>query len=104
MSEDPSAPCPRAFEATGYEFRFVGVEARDQNEGFLRQEIIESIQEGRPELAYGPVGPPESTIITGYDEAGEVLIGWSFCRDIPGFNGGLEFEPSGQFRRALGQG
>jgi len=44
------------------------------------------------------VGPPEPAIITGYDEAGDVLIGWSFFQDIPGFDAGLEFEPSGEFR------
>jgi hypothetical protein len=49
-------------------------------------------------LAFGPVGPPASAIITGYDEAGEVLIGWSFFQDIPEFNSGLEFEPTGEFR------
>jgi hypothetical protein len=98
MSDDPSTPFTRAFKATGYEFRFVGVGRNRPGESFLRQEIIESIQKGKPVLAFGPIGPPESALITGYDEAGEVLVGWSFFQDIPGFNEGLEFEPTGQFR------
>ena len=98
MADDPRAPFDRAFEATGYEHQFVGVEGGRDNEAFFRQRIIESIQKGRPVLAFGPVGPPDSAIITGYDEGGGVLIGWSFFQDFPDFNAGLEFEPSGQFR------
>jgi hypothetical protein len=98
MSDDPSAPFGRAFRATGYEYRIVQAEANRDNKQFFRQQIVESILRGRPVLAFGPVGPPESAIITGYDEAGEVLIGWSFFQDIPEFNSGLEFEPTGEFR------
>jgi hypothetical protein len=98
MSDDPAAPFERAFRATGYDYRIVGVEDGRDNEAFFRQQIMESIKKGRPVLAFGPVGPPESAIITGYDEGGDVLIGWSFFQDVPGFNAGLEYEPSGQFR------
>ena len=31
-------------------------------------------------------------------EYGDVLVGWSFFQNIPEFNAGVEFEPSGQFR------
>jgi len=98
MSDDPGAPFDRAFQAAGYQYRLVSAEGGRDNEVFFRQHIVESIQKGRPVLAFGPVGPPESAIITGYDEAGDVLIGWSFFQDIPGFNAGLEFEPTGEFR------
>ena len=60
MSDDAGAPFDRAFQATGYEFQFQGVgneEGRDTEE-FCRKQIIESIQKGRPVLAFGPVGPP----------------------------------------------
>jgi hypothetical protein len=50
-------------------------------------------------LAFGPIGPPEAAIITGSVESGDVLIGWSFFQSIPEFNAGVEFEPSGQFRK-----
>jgi len=98
MSDDPGAPFDRAFRATGYPHEFVGVEPDTRNEAVLRGRIVESIQKGRPVLAFGPVGPPESAIITGYDEGGDVLIGWSFFQSLPEFNAGLEFEPSGEFR------
>ncbi|MDQ7794820.1 MAG: hypothetical protein RDU89_10495 [bacterium] len=96
MSDDPAAPFDRALRATGYEYQHLGT---DLDETSVRKRIRESIQGGRPVLAFGPVGPPESAIITGYDEGGDVLIGWSFFQDMPDFNAGVEFEPSGQFRK-----
>jgi hypothetical protein len=99
MSDDPGAPFERALQAAGYEYQIVGMEEGRDNEAFFRERIIESIQAGRPVLAFGPIGPPESAILTGYDEGGDVLIGWSFFQDMPEFNAGVEFEPSGQFRK-----
>ncbi len=101
MSDDPAAPFDRAFQATGYEYAYHGVEMDNgrNTEALFRQQIVESIQKDRPVLAFGPVGPPESALITGYDEGGDVLIGWSFFQDMPAFNAGVEFEPSGQFRK-----
>ena len=99
MSDDPGAPFDRAFQAAGYEYQVVGVEEGRDNEAFFRRCIIESIQAGRPVLAFGPIGPPEAAVITGYDEGGDVLIGWNFFQNIPEFNAGVEFEASGQFRK-----
>jgi hypothetical protein len=50
-------------------------------------------------LGFGVVGPPECCVITGFDEAGEVLIGWSFFQDDREFAEGVEFEDSGYFRK-----
>jgi hypothetical protein len=50
-------------------------------------------------LAFGVIGPPEPSIITGYDEGGDVLIGWSFFQSFPDFAGGVAYEPSGYFRK-----
>jgi hypothetical protein len=100
MSDEPIAPFDRAFEAVGrgYEFLFPQ-EGRDE-EAIWRQRIVASIHElGRPVLAFGVVGPPECCIVSGYDEGGAVLIGWSFFQHFPEFNAGVEFEPSGQFRK-----
>jgi hypothetical protein len=100
MSDDPAAPFDHAFQATGYAYQVVGMEDGRDNEALFREKIVESIQQGRPVLAFGPIGPPESAIITGYDEGGDVLIGWSFFQSIPEFSAGVEFEPSGQFRKS----
>ena len=99
MSDDPAAPFERAFQAAGYEHQVVGMEEGRDNEAFFRERIITSIREGRPVLVFGPIWPPEAAILTGYYEGGDVLIGWNFFQNIPEFNIGVEFEPSGQFRK-----
>jgi len=100
MSDDPAAPFDRAFEAVGYAYEFVFAEEGRDNEAVFRGRIIESIRDkGRPVLGFGVVGPPECCIITGYDEYGPVLVGWSFFQDFPDFSAGVEFEPSGTFRK-----
>ena len=38
-------------------------------------------------------------VITGYDEGGDVLIGWNFFQNMPPFQAGVEFDPSGQLRK-----
>jgi hypothetical protein len=98
MSDDPAAPYRRAFEAVGRDCEILpGSEA---TEALYRERIIESLVTRRhPALAFGVVGPPEVSLITGYDGGGDVLIGWSFFQDFPEFNAGVEFEPNGCFRK-----
>jgi hypothetical protein len=55
-------------------------------------------------IALGIVGPPEPDLICGFDEGGDVLLGWSFFQGFPPFNEGLEYEPdengqAGYFRK-----
>jgi hypothetical protein len=100
MSDDPGAPYRRAFEAVGLPFEFVHREDGRDNEAFFRERIVASLRDhARPVLAFGVIGPPEPSIVTGYDEDGEALIGWSFFQGVPRFAAGVEFEPSGYFRK-----
>jgi hypothetical protein len=100
MSNEPCAPFERAFEAIGYDYEFLFSREEHNNQVYWRQHIIESIRDQkRPVLGFGVVGPPECCIIAGYDEGGDVLIGWSFFQHFSEFNAGVEFEPSGYFRK-----
>jgi RNA polymerase sigma factor (sigma-70 family) len=103
MAEDMTEPFRRAFEALGYGCEIIftatgysadyGQEATgDEDE--LRARIIDSVDRDVPVIAIGVTGPPEFAIIAGYDEGGDVLIGWSF---FPDEADGLE--PSGYFRK-----
>lgn len=96
---DPSEVMQRTFAATGYAFRGVDKTGAADDEARFRQEIKQSLAAGRPVIAFGVIGPPEPCLITGYDEGGDVLIGWNFFQNMPPFNAGTEFEPSGYFRR-----
>lgn len=99
MSSDPFEPYRRAFASVGYTCQMVYKDPGRDNESFFRQSIIKSIQNGLPVIAFGVVGPPEPVILTGYDDDGNILVGWSFFQADPGFNAGVEFEPAGYFRK-----
>jgi hypothetical protein len=94
MSDDPGAPERHIFEAIGYAYEVVDKEQGNGDEALFPQRIMESIQRGVPVLGYGVIGPPEPAIITGYDESGDVLLGWSFFQGFPEFSTGVEFEPA----------
>jgi hypothetical protein len=94
MSDDAAAPERHIFEAIGYEHEWIAKEEGHEDEALFRARIAESIQRGMPVLGYGVIGPPEPSIIAGYDEGGDVLIGWSFFQD-----GSTEREPTGYFRK-----
>ena len=92
MDADAGAVERHIFEAIGYAYEAVLKEEGRDNEAIFRERIIASIDRGVPALAYGVIGPPEPSIITGYDEGGDVLIGWNFFQNFPEFNAGVEFE------------
>ena len=100
MSAEPDEPFRRAFQAVGHSHEIILKQEGRNNEAYFRRRIIESIRDKRrPVLGFGIVGPPECCIVTGYDEDGNVLTGWSFFQGFPEFNAGVEFEPSGYFRK-----
>jgi hypothetical protein len=94
------APYRRALDSVGYGYEIVRKTPGRADEALFRQRIIASIAGARrPVIAFGVVGPPEAAIITGYDAGGDALIGWSFFQRDPEFAAGLEFAPSGYFRK-----
>ncbi len=100
MRKDENEPLRHAFEAVGYECEFIGLEEGRDNKAYFRDRIIESIRDkNHPVLGFGivPGSPPECCIIAGYDEYGEVLIGWNYDQGSPE-DKRREFEPSGYFR------
>jgi hypothetical protein len=94
MSADDAAPEQHIFRAIGYEYEWVAREPGRDSEALFRERIAESLGKGVPVVGYGVIGPPEASIIAGYDEGGDVLLGWSFFQHSPEFNAGVEFEPA----------
>jgi RNA polymerase sigma factor (sigma-70 family) len=100
MADDRMEPFRRGFDSVGYAYEFIEREHEGKGEAHFRKRIIESIRDGRrPVIARGVVGPPVECIIVGYDDDGAALIGWSYFQGLPEFSAGLEFEPSGYFRK-----
>jgi hypothetical protein len=104
-------PFRRALRAVGLKHRFLlkkpwwpgaagdDIEAMDDDQhtkAAFRREIVRSLRAGRPVLAFGVVGPPEVSLVTGGDDGGDVLIGWS-C--FQGEHPADQLEPTGEFRR-----
>lgn len=92
----PEETIERALAAAGRSFRILrrgeGV-GREDFEAFIRAEI----DEGRPVVAFGIIGPPEACIVAGYREGGRLLLGWNFFQENPEFAASSTVDPSGYF-------
>src|SRR5689334_15475790 len=62
-----------AFDALGYEWRSVPAD-----KAAMIAAIQESLARKVPPISFGILGPPEAGIVTGYDQGGVVLYGWSY--------------------------
>ncbi|MCM1989471.1 helix-turn-helix transcriptional regulator [Oceanirhabdus seepicola] len=116
MRKDSLEPLKRAFNAAGRDFKMllkkesflmdICDKSENLNEDIKAGEkedfikfIKDEIDEGRPVIGFGIVGPPEACIITGYKNNGEELVGWNFFQDMPEFAGAVEKESCGYFVR-----
>lgn len=66
-----------AFEYTGYDFEIVEKAPAGDNKQIIWEKMIRSLDQGKGVLAFGIIGPPECSLVSGYDEAGQTLYGWS---------------------------
>ncbi|HEU5317908.1 MAG TPA: hypothetical protein VFX49_17485 [Chloroflexota bacterium] len=87
-----------ALDAAGLEFElYAGLGASERET--LRRRIVQSLSERRtPVIGLGGFDPPEPWLITGYDEDGEVLLGWSHFQDEAKNAPNVTFEPGGEIR------
>ena len=94
VSVDPYEPIRRAMMAAGYAYTVCEAGSRQDD----MAAITGSIDRGVPVLAFRVVGPSDCCIITGYDEGGEVLLGWSTYQDIPQDHN-IPHDVTGYFRK-----
>ena len=70
----------------------------------VRDLVLTSIREGRPVLAQLSASSehwaPEWSLITGYDDGGAVITGWSCFQNEGREKEELDFEPDGYFRKS----
>ncbi len=86
----------RSFLAAGRSFRILERKPETGKKEFI-QFIRHEINEGRPVIALGIIGPPEACIITGYRDQGNTLLGWNFFQENPEFAGDVAYSESGYF-------
>ncbi len=120
MDEDAVAPLRRAFEASGFEARLYANAGWNESlpegccvsemsrmfpafldEEGMRAAIVQSIDGGKPVIAFGIIGPPEACIVTGYEDEGRLLLGWNFFQSFKEMNPEQDFDPAGYFRKRL---
>jgi len=118
MEDDAVAPIRRAFEASGFEARLFAnadweglrsegravSEAASKFPAFLGEEamkkvIVSSIDNGKPVIAFGVIGPPEACIVAGYEDGGGTLLGWNFFQGFEDAFPEREFDSAGRFRK-----
>ena len=96
---DTERPYRQGIEALGREFRMLwradnawqhpGAATKDGVRAFVREQI----DAGHPVISLGPIGPAEAGILTGYQNGGDTLLGWSLFqwdgdglgRDVEGY-------------------
>ncbi len=93
--EDGYEAFRRGFEAAGRSHRILK-RAEAGKEEFMRF-IKAEIDEGRPVIALGIIGPPEACLITGYRENGNTLMGWNCFQENQEFAGNAGFHEAGYF-------
>jgi AraC-like DNA-binding protein len=93
--EDRFEAFRRAFAAAGRSFRILQRE-KASKEDFIRF-IKAEIDEGRPVIAFGIIGPPEACLVTGYRENGKILLGWNCFQDNQEFAKAVTIEENGYY-------
>jgi hypothetical protein len=87
-----------SLDAAGLDFQLYPTSSAAERET-LRRLIAHSLdQRQTPVIALGGFGPPEPSLITGYDAGADVLLGWSHFQEQAKENANLAFEPTGEFR------
>jgi hypothetical protein len=70
-------PEEHLFRAIGWSYRVV----RHGDKQAMIEAVKDSIRVGRPAFAFGIIGPPECGLVTGYEDYGDTLVGYSFFQD-----------------------
>jgi AraC-like DNA-binding protein len=93
--EDQYEAFRRAFAGAGRSFRLL------QREGSGKEDFIlfikAELEEGRPVIAFGIIGPPEACLITGYRNEGNTLLGWNCFQDNQEFTKNVTQDENGYF-------
>lgn len=92
---DPYEAFKRSFKAVGKKYEIY--RRADHTKESFKEIIRMEINEGRPVLAQGIIGPPEVCIITGYQDSGDTLLGWNVFQENTEFATGVTFHDSGYF-------
>ena len=92
-------PFELAFKAAGRNFKIIEEPDKSRSKTAYLAHIKAELDCGRPLIALGVVGPPEACIVTGYQNNGETLLGWSLFQGGGPFDENLKTHETGYFIR-----
>ena len=92
-------PFELAFRTAGRSFRIIEEPDKAKSKTAYLAHIKSELDCGRPLIALGVVGPPEACIVTGYQNGGETLLGWSLFQGGGPFDENLKTHETGYFIR-----
>ena len=92
-------PFELAFKAAGRNFKIIEEPDKSKSKKAYLAHIKAELDCGRPLIALGVVGPPEACIVTGYQNHGETLLGWSLFQGGGPFDENLKTHETGYFIR-----
>lgn len=85
----------RAFDGAGRSYLLLKRENSNKEE--FKMFIKAEIDEGRPVIAFGIIGPPEACLITGYQENAGTLLGWNCFQENHEFAKDVSIDKTGYF-------
>jgi hypothetical protein len=94
--EDPLGAFEKSFRSAGRSYRILQRKPEVTKDDF-KQFIKSEIDNGRPVIALGIIGPPEACIITGYRDYCNTLLGWNFFQENPEFAKDTQIDDCGYF-------
>lgn len=93
--EDEYEAFKRSFDGVGREYTIL-IRENSSKQGFINF-LKAEIDEGRPVIALGIIGPPEACLVTGYRENGNILLGWNCFQENKEFAKGATIDDSGYY-------
>lgn len=94
--DDPEKIFRCGMRAMEREFKLLSRTPETKKEDFM-DFVRREIDAGNSVIALGIIGPPEACVITGYQEGGNVLMGWNVFQEYPEYRASVRFDKSGYF-------
>lgn len=93
--KEPFKPFELAFKSAGRSYMIYEERDKSKTKDTYLKVIKSELDCGRPLIALGVVGPPEACIVTGYQNGGSTLLGWSL------FQGDGPFDETWKFMKQV---
>jgi hypothetical protein len=99
LYREHTKPFELAYLSAGRSYKIYEESDKSKTKDTYLDIIKSELDCGRPLIALGVVGPPEACIVTGYQNGGRTLLGWSLFQGGGPFDENVEIHETGYFMR-----